>query len=197
MLAHVARNADALVNLLAWARTGQEQPMYPSAEAREADIEAGAQLPAADLLDDLHASAARFTAAVMDMPDHGWHQHVRPGPSGMGDPIPGRRVLWLRLRELEIHHVDLNTEYGPYDWPASFVRRGLPEVSRMLGRRDDVPTVTIAANGAATEHLGPDADVTVKGPPAAVLAWLIGRSPGDDLVTDPSAAELPIMPRWL
>ena len=30
VLAHVAGNADALVNLLTWARTGEETPMYAS-----------------------------------------------------------------------------------------------------------------------------------------------------------------------
>ncbi len=33
VVAHMARNADALMNLLAWARTGDEKPMYPSAAA--------------------------------------------------------------------------------------------------------------------------------------------------------------------
>jgi hypothetical protein len=45
VIAHVARNADALCNLLTWARTGVETPMYASAEAREAAIAATAQLP--------------------------------------------------------------------------------------------------------------------------------------------------------
>jgi maleylpyruvate isomerase len=30
VIAHVARNADALCNLLTWARTGVETPMYAS-----------------------------------------------------------------------------------------------------------------------------------------------------------------------
>jgi maleylpyruvate isomerase len=44
VVAHMARNADALVNLLTWARTGDEKPMYPSAAARAAGIAASAQL---------------------------------------------------------------------------------------------------------------------------------------------------------
>src|SRR3569833_847956 len=39
VLAHVANNADALINLLTWARTGVETPMYASQEARDAGIE--------------------------------------------------------------------------------------------------------------------------------------------------------------
>jgi hypothetical protein len=41
VLAHVARNADALVNLLTWARTGQPRPMYADRQQRDAEIEAG------------------------------------------------------------------------------------------------------------------------------------------------------------
>src|SRR6476661_3940042 len=45
VVAHLARNADALINLLDWARTGVETPMYPSREVRNADIAATAALP--------------------------------------------------------------------------------------------------------------------------------------------------------
>ena len=41
LLTHFARNADSLGNLLAWAETGVEQPMYGSGMARDDDIEAG------------------------------------------------------------------------------------------------------------------------------------------------------------
>ena len=47
VVAHLARNADALVNLLTWARTGVETPMYPSRAVRDADIETTAALPGA------------------------------------------------------------------------------------------------------------------------------------------------------
>ena len=42
MLTHLARNADGMINLLLWARTGIVTPAYASAEARVADIEKGA-----------------------------------------------------------------------------------------------------------------------------------------------------------
>ena len=42
LLTHLARNADALGNLLVWARTGVETPMYQSITQRTADINLGA-----------------------------------------------------------------------------------------------------------------------------------------------------------
>ena len=62
VLCHIARNADGMVNLLNWARTGTETPMYASAESRTADIEAGAGRHAAELTADVRESAARFAA---------------------------------------------------------------------------------------------------------------------------------------
>ncbi|PZF81549.1 maleylpyruvate isomerase family mycothiol-dependent enzyme [Jiangella anatolica] len=196
VLTHVARNADALSNLLSWARTGRENPMYVSAEARAADIEAGARRSGAEIVDDLHETADRFVRAVMEMPDDGWERQVRGGPAATGDPLPGRRVLWLRLRELEVHHVDLSTGYTPADWPSAFVRRALDETVRAFGRRDDVPAITLEVDGGGVEHLGAEAPVTVGGPPAALLGWLTGRSPGRDLRVQP-AGPLPALPSWL
>lgn len=195
VLAHLARNADALTNLLTWARTGHENPMYPSAEGRRADIEAGAQRDVDELADDLRVSADRFSKAVMDMPDDGWEHQVRVGPAATGDPVPGRRVLWLRLRELEIHHVDLDAGYTPDDWPDAFVRRALDETLRSFGRRDDVPPLAVNIDG-STEHLGTGARTTVAGSAPAVLGWLTGRSTGDDLRVEPSGP-LPALPAWL
>ena len=41
VLSHVAANAEALGNLVQWARTGVETPMYGSPEARAAGIARG------------------------------------------------------------------------------------------------------------------------------------------------------------
>jgi len=49
VVTHIAANADALCNLLHWARTGEERRMYASAQARDEGIAAGALLPAAEL----------------------------------------------------------------------------------------------------------------------------------------------------
>src|ERR1700758_2212489 len=65
LLAHVAANADALRNLVHWARTGEERRMYASAEQREADIAAGAKLPSAELRAWI-AGSAQALAADLD-----------------------------------------------------------------------------------------------------------------------------------
>ena len=67
VLTHLARNADALVNLLTWARTGTPTPMYPSVESRNAGIEAGAARPAAEQRADLEATARRLMETARAM----------------------------------------------------------------------------------------------------------------------------------
>lgn len=68
VLAHLARNADALRNLLIWARTGVVTPGYRSQQAREDDIEAGAGRPAAEQLADIARSAEAFAAEARSVP---------------------------------------------------------------------------------------------------------------------------------
>src|SRR3978361_1134236 len=63
VLAHIARNGDAMVNLVTWARTGVPTPMSPSREARDTTIEQQSGRPAADLRHDVHESHERLMAA--------------------------------------------------------------------------------------------------------------------------------------
>ena len=116
VLAHVARNADALRNLLVGVRTGQDRAAYASAGARDADIEQGAGWPARDLVADLADSAMAFRFVARRLPDDGWSVPVRILDSA---PFPAATLLTRRLVEVELHHCDLGTGYGADSWPAA------------------------------------------------------------------------------
>ena len=77
VLAHLARNADALRSLLIGARAGQDRPAYASAEARAAGIEEGAQAPVKDLVTGLADSAMAFRTVARQLTE-------RPGRSPSG-----------------------------------------------------------------------------------------------------------------
>lgn len=198
VLAHVARNADGLVNLLRWARTGVETPMYPSREARDADIEAGARRPAAELAADVRDSAAAFAAAAAGLPDEAWSATVR-NPRG---EFPARVALDLRRSEVEVHHVDLAAGYGPVDWPDDFVADHLARVAATFQGRRDVPSCLLTPEDAGEPlWIGPagpagpgGAAVLVAGPPRDLLAWLLGRGAGEALATRGGAP--PALPAW-
>ncbi len=193
VLTHLARNADGLVNLITWASTGVEHEMYPGGrERRDADIEAGSGRPIAELLADLESSAARFLDAVAALPAAGLDRPVR---TGSGAEMLGRAIPWGRIREVEIHHVDLGLDYSPAHWPLAFVERTLDELSDFFRTKREVPVT--ALHGARTDKVwrvgasGP----TLTGHEPALLAWLTGRSGGDGLLADDGTVPAP--PQWV
>jgi maleylpyruvate isomerase len=132
VLAHVARNADAMRNLLIGVRSGQGRAAYASAQAREADIERGAAMSATDLMADLADSAMALRTIVKQLPDEAWQVRVRVLDSA---PFPAAELLTRRLVEVELHHCDLAVGYRPADWPAAFATMELTEPMRSQ-RRD-------------------------------------------------------------
>jgi maleylpyruvate isomerase len=189
VLTHIARNADGMVNLLNWARTGVRTPAYASPAARAADIEAGAGRPVAEMIADLRASAARFLDAAAAVPADRWSAEVAL-PSGPG---PAALLPWKRLREVEVHHVDLGAGYAPADWPESFACRLLREVVSDL---NDVSFTLHPAPAGQPITVGAGGPPTITGPAHALAAWLAGRSAGEQLSTDP-AGPLPTIADWL
>jgi maleylpyruvate isomerase len=180
VVTHLARNADAYVNLLTWARTGQRTPAYASAQARDADIEAGSGRPAAAQRADLAAAVTRLATAIDAMPAEAWSAIVAL-PSGT--EIPAARVVWSRVCEVELHHVDLCAGYTSADWPESFPLRLLhdPATPRAATLAAPDGTILLTVAGAPT----------VTGPAHALAAWLSGRGDGTGLTGD-----LPNLEAW-
>ena len=127
VLAHLARGADAMRNLLVGVRSGQDRPAYVSAEARQADIEHGAGMRADELMADLADSAMALRTIARQLPDEGWQVPLRILDSA---PFPADQLLTRRLVEVELHHCDLGAGYGPADWPAAFADLDLAEPMR-------------------------------------------------------------------
>ncbi|HEU5418898.1 MAG TPA: maleylpyruvate isomerase family mycothiol-dependent enzyme [Streptosporangiaceae bacterium] len=127
VLAHLARNADALRNVLVGARSGQLLPAYASAQARADDIEHGSRHNARELAEDVAAAAMALRTVARQLPAEAWRFDVRildsPG-------FPAAEVLTRRLVEVELHHGDLGTGYGPAGWPAAFAAMDLAEPMR-------------------------------------------------------------------
>ncbi|MGD0065322.1 MAG: maleylpyruvate isomerase N-terminal domain-containing protein [Streptosporangiaceae bacterium] len=132
VLAHLARGADAMRNLLIEARTGHSRPGYASAEARDADIEAGARLTAKDLATDLADSAMAFRTVARQLPDDALRVPVQVLGSR---PFPAHELLTRRLVEVELHHCDLGAGYGPANWPVAFAT--MPLAKPMRSQRED------------------------------------------------------------
>ena len=96
VLAHLARSADAMRTMLIGARTGENRPVYASAEAREADIERSAAQQAKDLVTEVADSAMALRTIARQLPDQAWAHSVRIPALGAvsrraaADPAAGR-----------------------------------------------------------------------------------------------------------
>ncbi|WP_409180447.1 maleylpyruvate isomerase family mycothiol-dependent enzyme [Amycolatopsis sp. VS8301801F10] len=151
LAAHVAANADALGNLVHWARTGERTPMYTSPEQRNADIEAGSQLPEAQLTSWLQDSARSLESAMASLTPQQWQAEV---VTAQGRTVPAAEIPWLRAREVCVHAVDLGAGLTFADLPEAFLSALVAEIQakRGLDRLPDGPLPDVAAYLAGRPH---------------------------------------------
>ncbi|MEU2282956.1 maleylpyruvate isomerase family mycothiol-dependent enzyme [Streptomyces sp. NPDC013178] len=198
LLTHLARNADALHNLVTWATTGVETPMYPhGASGRLRDIEEGAHRPAQVIVKDVHDSAARLQESLEGMPDAAWARTVR---TAQGRTVPASLIPWLRIREVWIHLIDLDRGVMFAALPDELATALLPDVVATLAGRDGCPALVVRAQRGGpplmTRPSEPLSAMTeVKGTTAQLLGWLTGRGSGTGLTS--SSPGLPSLPAWL
>lgn len=151
LLTHIARNADSVVRRLDAAARGEYVEQYVGGAAgRAAEIDRGAGRPFEEIVADLVAADDHLDQVLHDTADQTWDALVE----FLGKPAPASELPFARLREVEIHHVDLGSGYRPADWPADMVERMLPRALEALPDR---------ANG------------------ADLLAWTLGRGDAPDL----------------
>ncbi|MET8508295.1 maleylpyruvate isomerase family mycothiol-dependent enzyme [Streptomyces sp. NPDC004787] len=182
VLAHVSRNADALVNVL------RGLPMYKDAETRDADIERGADRPLDAQLADLRETADRFRAVAEEPADWSRTVELRNGVTDSAARVPFRR--WV---EVALHHVDLGAGYELEDLPEEFVDREIDFLADRWSGLASVPRTLLRAPDGRTWTTGGDSgDVTVTGPAADLLGWLAGRRDGAALTTE--GGPLPHLP---
>jgi maleylpyruvate isomerase len=206
VLTHLARNADGLRNVLLTAANGGDGAFYESQAARNADIDAGSGRSAAELEADVETSADRLLEAFAETPAEALDVRV---PRLRVTDVPGEQASIaagqtsaMRLREVLIHHVDLDAGFTFADFPESWL---VNELRRATRRFTDGPSVLLDAGAAGHWHYGPsdgegndagDAGdlVTVSGSPAALFGWVTGRTAGADL--ESGTGTLPVLGDW-
>jgi maleylpyruvate isomerase len=192
VLAHLSRNADALTNLLTWARTGEEARMYATRAEREEGIRAGADRALPEQLADLAASGARFLAAAEAVPRE---RRSFPVISGQGRQIPACEVPWLRVRELWLHLVDLDTGCGIDVVPDPVAWTLTRDVAAWMTPRIRA-CADLRVEGYGTVRLGPgdQAGTIIGGSAQRMAAWLTGRDGPAGLT---ATGGFPELPGWL
>lgn len=180
VLTHLARNADGIAATLAGALRGEVVPRYPDGwDARNAAIDEGAARPLAAQVADVAESAERLDRVFGAVAEaEAWSARTDQGRAAQD------WVFW-RLREVEIHRVDLAGDYLPDRWPPLLIAELLPAVADTLPERvtgrvrveidADASIAPEFAGRVWTAGDGAMAEVEVRGPDWAVLAWLVGR----------------------
>lgn len=187
VLTHLARNADALVNVL------RKRPMYVNAESRDADIAAGAGRPLTEQIEDLRSTSERLDSVLEGLTDEQWKATVelRNGVTDTADRVPLRRLL-----EVELHHVDLGIGYTLDELPGAFTDQAVSYLAKRFHGNDQLPALELRAEDGRSWPTGakPTGDHTsqvVVGTPGVLVGWLAGRSKGGGLT---SSGPLPTLP---
>lgn len=192
VVAHVAANAEALRNLVHWARTGERRPMYASPQERAAGIEAGSGKEPAALRAWFESSAAELAADVDSLTPEQWGA---PIVTAQGRTVAATEVPWMRVREVMVHAVDLGP-VGFADLPRDFLGSLVTDV---VGKRGPAagPAMRIEPvdSGLRWSLHGDGAPVTVRGTLADLTAYLTGRPGGQ--VSTTAGEPAPELPPWL
>jgi maleylpyruvate isomerase len=160
VLTHLARNADSHVRMIDGASRGEVWEQYVGGAAgRTAEIDAGADRPAADLVADVYAANAALEASWTAADEITW---AGQGMGTIAGPIAIDDLPFRRWREVEVHHVDLGLGHGVADWSSEYVRLELVRQTRTWASRRPMGLTDLPA---AALHLAPHDR----------LAWLIGR----------------------
>jgi maleylpyruvate isomerase len=159
VLTHLSRNADSHVNLLQAAVKGEVGEQYASAEQRNGDIERGSTRSAEELVMDLRLSIYGLEAAWASANEKAWSGQ---GRTLKGNVIEMSSLVFLRWREVEIHHADLNLGLGYDDLTPLYVRLELDQQIMLWRSRKPMGMTDLP-------------EIAKKLSPSQRLAWLMGR----------------------
>lgn len=190
VIAHLSLNGEGLAGALNGVAGGVATPMYASPEARDTDIAALGTASPSELRSRLMASTELFDREVSDLPESKWEVKIERTPGQRA--FSARSTVLMRLREVEIHLVDLGVGPTAADWS--------PELTAVLLeslRSFECPIAfrVLARDLARTWEYGDgEPTATVTGESHALAWWLTGRGDGAGLTSE--TGSLPEVSAW-
>ncbi len=169
VVTHVARNGEAIARLVRATVDGTGEPMYASSAGRDAEIDAGAGRDADAQLEDVRRTAAAVRAELDQLrPEHAGRLLERtPGVA----LVRSEDLPYMRLREVVVHHVDLDAGFGFADIEPELLALFIDRKVGLLRRDEDAPDLTLRTPDGDEWTVGSGA-AAVTGSRAGLLAWL-------------------------
>ncbi|NND76506.1 MAG: maleylpyruvate isomerase family mycothiol-dependent enzyme [Ilumatobacter sp.] len=163
VLAHLVNSGDGHASIFDAAARGEIVAQYPHGpEGRSADIEAGASRPFAEQRDALRRSIWQLEGTWATSNWDG------SGITPRGGVVALTELPFLRLREVAIHHIDLDIGHDFSDLADEYVRIELKRLEMTWAARQPMGMTPL-----------PDAALALD--PPLRLAWLTGRASIDGL----------------
>jgi maleylpyruvate isomerase len=171
VLSHLARNAESHVHVLQCAARGEVGEQYVGgAQARKEGIETHALDSAESLVASVRKSIYALEGQWAATNSEGWQGH---GVNSAGASIAMSDIVFLRWREVEVHHADLALDFTFANWNSTYVRMELDRQVMMW--RASKPM-----------GLTPVPKIALQLPPNERLAWFLGRTEVEGLPKVPS-----------
>ena len=171
VLSHLARNAESHVHVLQCAARGEVGEQYVGgAKARKEGIETHALDSAESLVASVRKSIYGLEGQWAATNSEGWQGH---GVNSAGATIAMSDIVFLRWREVEVHHADLALAFTFADWDSTYVRYELDRQVMMW--RASKPM-----------GLTPVPKIALQLSPNERLAWFLGRTEVEGLPKVPS-----------
>jgi maleylpyruvate isomerase len=186
VVAHVASNARALVRMIDWAVTGQEQQIYASPEARAEDIARLAALPRTELITEARDSARYFAEQSERLTGDIVADEVRIGKM----PVPATSLVAVRIAEVVVHHGDLDTAWTIEEADPDSLLNAVEAAVRAMRVRN-APGMTLVTEERDEWVIG-DGALKVDSDREGLLAWL-ARGETEGVEAD---GPLPALPAW-
>ncbi|HSN34892.1 MAG TPA: maleylpyruvate isomerase family mycothiol-dependent enzyme [Arthrobacter sp.] len=186
VIAHLAANGRALVKLVDWAASGQEQQLYASAEARAGEIAALAALPREELVGRLRESVQFFAEQAQRLGGELTVGEVLLN----GRQIPATSIVALRIAEIVVHHHDLNTAWTVEEADPDSLLDALEAAVRTM-RAKGGPGMTLVTEERDQWVIG-DGALRITSDREGMLEWL-ARGDTEKVQAD---GPLPSLPSW-
>ena len=166
---HLVEGALGMVRAIQGLHAGTPRRMYESEAARHRALELGSLDSGLELQIKLDTSASALQAELGGLEGDDRLVTLRAGYH-----LSARHIPLARLGEVVLHHMDMESHFGPRDLSPEIALSLLAFQVVHIGDREDFPAHRLVADEGYEGTVGRQGDsvAQIRGPAADLLAWL-------------------------